>query len=908
MQIGPLTFLEPAVLIGLLVLPIIWWILRITPPRPLDQSFPPLRLLLGMPQDEEVPKNTPPWLLLYRLFMGALLAIALAQPILYRAEHSASGPVVLVVDNGWAAAANWSAVEREAELILKRAVSNNLNVAIVPTLSPDDAPIVKFEPAAQALNTLKTIQPLPYATRRDVAAASLKTLDLSGADLLWLSDGLEYGQSQAIREVVRAAQSVSLYTPAGEYTPMIAGEIAETANGFRMEWHRLDSASSRTLAVLAIGARGQVLAREDLLLTPGSQSAEVSFFMPAQLRNQIAQIRLEGYSSAATTVLLDDSWGRPLIGLLKGSDENVQPLLSDWYYIEKALAPSADIFKGDVDELTAVSPPIIFMADRARTTQDKLAQYVEDGGLLVRFAGENLAKRPDDLIPVPLRFGDREIGGALAWETPKGLAPFSTESPFVGLSVREDIRVKKQVMAQPGAATDNNTWARLEDGAPIITSGKRGLGRIILFHVTAGPEWSDLPMSGLYVDILKRILPLSRPRNINTDDSKSVGDFTPERTLNAYGQLGTPPLNAVPVAADAFATLTPSPLHPPGLYRQGARRLALNTVKPDFALNALTLNGAKQVVYGTKSEHSLSGILLAIVGVMLAFDVLLSLLASGRLNLRSRPMATKAGIIGMALFLLAAPDVHAQDKDHQDALELRLAYVITGDDRIDRMSAAGLEGLVSELTRRTTIEPGGVRGLDLETDTLDYYPFLYWPVMRTQQPLSDSVAEKVNQYMAVGGTLLLDTQDTGRAKLLGDETHPGLATLSESLDIPRLTHPSPDHVITKSFYLLQQFPGRFADGKIWVQADTRGTARDGVSSVILGGNDWAGAWAKDQKGRTITVIENEIPRQREMAYRFGVNVAMYTLAGSYKGDQVHAATLVRRLGGQNIETPGRDEP
>ena len=84
--------------------------------------------------------------------------------------------------------------------------------------------------------------------------------------------------------------------------------------------------------------------------------------------------------------------------------------------------------------------------------------------------------------------------------------------------------------------------------------------------------------------------------------------------------------------------------------------------------------------------------------------------------------------------------------------------------------------------------------------------------------------------------------------------------------------------------------------RIWVQADTRGTARDGVSAVILGGNDWAAAWAKDSKGRNQVVIDNEVPRQREMAFRFGINVAMYTLAGNYKGDLVHTATLVRRLG------------
>jgi len=157
-------------------------------------------------------------------------------------------------------------------------------------------------------------------------------------------------------------------------------------------------------------------------------------------------------------------------------------------------------------------------------------------------------------------------------------------------------------------------------------------------------------------------------------------------------------------------------------------------------------------------------------------------------------------------------------------------------------------------------------------------------------------AQKINAFMQAGGTLVLDTQDQDRKRLLAGETHPGLARLSKNLDIPRLSVPPTTHVLTKSFYLIQEYPGRWADGKIWVEADTRGSSRDGVSSVIVGSNDWAAAWAKDDQGRALSVIENEVPRQREMAFRFGINLAMYALSGNYKADQVHAAKIIERLG------------
>ncbi|HHL43309.1 MAG TPA: DUF4159 domain-containing protein [Hellea balneolensis] len=914
MTFGPLTFLEPLSLLGLLVLPIIWWVLKITPPRPKEQIFPPLRLLYDLKKEEETPQSTPPWLLLFRLLMGALLALALAKPILFSAKETGNKPIVMIIDNGWAAAENWALVEREAAAIIKQAVSDNRSVAFAPTIQKFGNEAIKFAPAKTALEQIRKLNPLPLDAKRDDLAKRLSADIVSGADVIWLSDGLDYGYASALADSLKSADQLNIYLPTSETAPIYPGAISETAEGFRVIWKRADTNSLRTVDIVAFGGRGQVLGRAKASFTAKAQSTDSAFSLPAELRNRVARIQAEGIGSAATTLLLDDSWGRPLVGLLNGSDANVQPLLSEWLYIEKALSPVADIYKGDLDQLVAVSPSVIIMSDRARTISPELTKYVENGGMLVRFAGDKLAKRADPLVPVDLRYGGRDLGGALAWETPQGLAPFAPDSPFYGLSIREDIKVKKQIMARPGSQTDARTWARLTDGSPIVTSGKFGLGRIVLFHVTAGPEWSDLPLSGLYVNMLKRILPLARP-NVTTTTSKGTGDWTPQRTLDGFGRLGTPPITATPIANADFAKTVPSLEHPPGLYQQGTRRAALNTVNAGNTYELIKTENMNRQVYGKRTPQSLSGILLAIVALMLAFDVLLSLLASGRLGTSLRAVGSSAAILlAIVIFaLVPAQNSHAQsasvqDRYSVDALDLRLAYIITGDERTDQMSEDGLYGLITELNRRTTIEPVGVRGIDLETDNLEYYPFLYWPVPRTQKPLSDAVARKLNQYMATGGTLVLDTRDADRMRLLGAEVHPGLAVLSKQLEIPKLGHPPFDHVITKTFFLIQQYPGRFAEGKIWVEADQRGSARDGVSSVIIGGNDWASAWAKDKKGRAIAVLENEIPRQREMAYRFGINLAMYTLAGNYKSDQVHAATLVKRLGTLDENAPPSTQP
>ena len=104
-----------------------------------------------------------------------------------------------------------------------------------------------------------------------------------------------------------------------------------------------------------------------------------------------------------------------------------------------------------------------------------------------------------------------------------------------------------------------------------------------------------------------------------------------------------------------------------------------------------------------------------------------------------------------------------------------------------------------------------------------------------------------------------------------------------------------DHVLTKAFYLLGDFPGRWTGGRVWVER-RGGRHNDGVSSVIIGANDWSGAWAVDRLGAAMFPVVPQGELQREMAYRFGVNWVMYALTGNYKTDQVHVPAIIERLG------------
>src|SRR5439155_24440641 len=195
LALGSFAFASPWLLAALIALPVIWWLLRVTPPAPRHIDFPAIRLLLGLVPREETPARTPWWLILLRTLLAALIILALAHPLLNpQTRLAGSGPVVLVVDDGWAAARDWSRRQTTALAILAEAEREDRPVILVTTAPPAaDEPARPLRPvrAADARAALEALRPLPWAVDRQAALTRLEALRLaSGATTAWLSDGV----------------------------------------------------------------------------------------------------------------------------------------------------------------------------------------------------------------------------------------------------------------------------------------------------------------------------------------------------------------------------------------------------------------------------------------------------------------------------------------------------------------------------------------------------------------------------------------------------------------------------------------------------------------------------------------------------------------------------------------------
>ncbi len=907
MSFGSLTLLAPLTLLGLIALPIIWWIMRISPPQPRRQAFPPLRILQDIEADEQTPDKTPLWLLLFRLLLGALIVFALAKPVFQAKDVTSAKPLTLILDQSVTAAPIWNDIIADAESRARDARRSNLDIRLIASGETYES-LPAFAPAQNALDALKTLQPLAYHVGEENYGALLDNNAQRNTDIVWLTSGISSDNPEALNG------SGALIIKPDLSTLVLPANVRETAQGFESDWYRPSSSGTQVVTIEAIGADSSVIASQPLTFALGQTLGTVSFSLPAQLRARVARIRAAGIRSAASMKLLDDSFGRPIVGVLTPAADTSSPLLTEPFYAKQALLPYADIFEGDEATLLALDPSIIVMPDSMKSDSEAMIEYVQTGGMVVRFAGPRLAKRVDDLLPVRLRSGGRAIGGALAWEEPQRLAAFSQDSPFFGLSIPQDVTVSKQVMAEPGIETDRKTWARLEDGSPIVTTDVLGQGRVILYHVTAGPEWSNLAINGLYVEMLRRLLPLAKGRA--PVQTQGEADWILDRTMDAFGNFTSPPADAQILKDADFATARASAKIYPGYYRQGTRQRSLQPISNPESMAMIKLpSGTKTGKFGAEKTASFTGLLLAIGAGLLALDAFFALFMSGRLRYlipaKLSGRRVFASLIVITLIGITLPQASAQEQDAARIIEaargLHLAYVETGDSRRDRLTQTALESLKRQLNARTTIEPEGVHGVQPDADGLHLYPFLFWSIRRDTPALTPEAAANLNSYMAAGGTIIFDTADEGDRALRAGAPHPGLTRVTEGLDIPTLTTIPEDHVLTKSYYLLQVFPGRWANGPVYVQSgDRNGGGRDGVSPVIIGSQDWAAAWAIDPDAGAVVDLNNDIPRQREMAIRFGINITMYALAGNYKADQVHAAELVKRIGNNRLTDPSVD--
>ncbi|WP_455480427.1 DUF4159 domain-containing protein [Bartonella sp. B12(2025)] len=929
-----MSFATPLLLLGLLSLPIIWWLLRMTPPSPRKELFPPLRFLPKSTNQQETANHTPWWLLLLRLTIAAIIIIALAQPTWNEKPVILSGsqPLALIIDNGWASAKEWKKRVSIAETLLAQAAKQHKDVYFLATAENDTSNMGPLSVRATK-QQLMHLQPRPWPVDRMHALKKLIEITKGESlDIAYLSDGLQTSEDDQTFALIEQLKPKTFLWYLADISDLTGITAIENNDGNMAARVIRSTTHDETPATLSLyDSNNQLLGRFTTNFLEGETKTLVPFKVPLELRNDIAWIKIDNQAHAAATFLVNSHNRVSRVALLSpNTNEMVQPLLSPFYYIIKALQDHTQLITAggrelstDIDHLLKQNPSVLIMGDIINMSEEaekKLSDFVNKGGTLIRFAGENLstAEHYDSLLPVPLRPGKRLLGSIMSWTKPQKLAPFAKNSFFFDLPFPEDVTVSRQILAEPTPDLFEKTWLSLSDGTPLITAASRGKGTLILIHIAPDPTWSNLPLSGFFAQMLQKLITLSSYENTNpTHIEKRKTIKKPWRTITADGQLQTPSSYVVPLVLDTQDPPLPSYRTPPGFYGVKNNFYALNLLNHSSHLmkqsSLLPSLSKSPLSYDTKEKH-LIGPLLGLAILLFSFDNFLVLWMGSAffLNRRRNMFLFLSLTIGLTILFSYVSTVHAQGtEDHNETIvqaagSTHLAYVVTHNHEIDTTSKSGLEALSQFIAERTMLSPGSVIALDLDKDELAFYTLIYWPIDANSPVPTQKSLEKINAFMKHGGTILFDTRDQINTNLnLKGAATPAtqrLRTILKGLNIPAIEPASTDHVVARSFYIMPDFPGLYRGSPLWVESSSTNKKNksflatdDNVSSLLITANNFAGAWALDEKGMwKYPLIPND-PMQRLWAFRTGLNIVIYVLTGNYKADQVHVPALLERF-------------
>jgi hypothetical protein len=905
--LSSLSFGTPLALLGLLSLPGIWLLLKIYPPVPKTIFFPAIRFLKKLDNKQETAGKSPLWLLLFRIFLVTILVLAFSNPI-YNAkpDFSSKDPLLLIIDNGWSSSLNWEKRKDRLIQLIEKAEQEKLPIIIAQSAKKNDIANDQFLilTSKEAKSVVENLTPNPWPSNY---VSMLKKIDLlpknKEYNIIWIWDGIDHENNDSSQILANKLESIGQLTVVNYFNnssiKIINSVKTKTNNKLSIEISRNIGSLEETVFIRANGTNGKLLNRKEIVIKENERITETELLIPNELRKELTSVSIENVTNAGAIHLFDEKWRKRTVGIYGDKESfRTQPLLSPAYYLDRAIKSFSDVRIGNLEELINNKTSVIMLPGVGTIREElniKLKDWIKNGGILIRFAGPNLEAADTDLLPVELRSMDsRSIGGALSWSSPVTITEFPKNSPLSGIEINSDILINKQVIAEPSAELINKTWASLKDGTPLITGQAIQKGWNVFFHITANADWSNLPLTGTFVEILDRIINLSSGEQDNSNELP----LSPYKLLDGFGRLVEPPSEALPTNFSS-EDLSPTSGHAPGFYGNKLYMRALNLGENIKAVSPQTITFQKSTVFEKfESENTinLKAFLLIILLFLIFIDYFISLNIRGKIKLKKLINIYKACFLLIGFyFTFNIANLEAADK--ASALQTHLAYIVTENEKVDETSYLGLLELTRVLRERTSIEAGPPIAINLSKNDISFYPIIYWPVTEEDNILSDTIINKVQKYMKNGGLIVFDTRDLSPTNIISkkkSKQHESLKIILKALDLPILIKVPENHVIRRSFYLLSELPGRYSGGDVWVEATAK-NSKDGVSSVIIGGNDWASAWAKDSSYKPLYSVIPGGEKQREFSYRFGINLVMYAMTGNYKADQVHIKSILNRL-------------
>ena len=910
-------FTSPMLLLALLALPVVYVIIRLLPPKPKKQVFPAIKLLYDLPESSPPPRTPPWWLLLLRLGAAALLIFALAGPHLrLDAMQFKDGPVVLVVDNDWRAANRFEDIRKQANLFIDQAGSLNKDIILLPTASHQEPQLLS---APDAKTFLQSLTPQPWVQNPSEAIERLQASELgqqteSVQNLIWLSSGLmKTEDTRPFLEKLGQIGMPRIILPSATQNMLMISQAEAISGGYEVTLWRPRTGAQTPYSLTLSGIDGSFITRSAGQFDADEQTTTLTLDV-ASRNNQNAQkgggvLTLDGQEHLGAWYGLGELTGLPKVAI-SGEKAQDYPLLEGNYYLHNALPEYAD--PQFIGQNTPPESVNVFISTQTPNNTNDLLRWIETGGVYITFAQEETQlENMASLLPVRLRSSPRSLAGSLSWTGALTLGDTPAQSPLAGLDMSQaDVQVTKQLLPQDSPDLDNKIWLSLEDGTPLITGDKYGQGWRIFVHVGADAQWSSLPLSGLFPQLIEKFINLARTQ---ANQQQAAYPLPPLRLVNAYGQNRGQSLQAQNIK-NADATI--SQQNPVGFYgvpRSPYPHQLSSQERQQQLLLPDDLMGLPVYYYDRAgSQLPFQKPLLIILCMLLLADGLFRVwgwqlfeslrhpkesLAKLRQDSGKQPKRRPLSKIrtfgkkaSLGFLVLAASLSWAQISYSQTLVgnqntatplagyELQIGYIPSFDEQQNALTRTGIEKLNTVLKMRSTLSPLEPKALNPEVDTLGYYPVIVWPIGPDVRYITQAAASNLQAYIQQGGLLILD----GRTNQ--GENPQAMQDLLNSILKVTLAPMDKDHVLNRAFYLLNNnFGGENAGATLWRDKQGR------LASVLVGNHNWVGSWAAG------TPMSFSDSAGAEQAYRFGLNAIMYALLGDYKADQLHIETLLKQM-------------
>ncbi len=880
-------------------MPIIFFIIKYYPPRPAEKNFSSLYLFTDITIKKNTKSKFPLWLLIFRLILCFLIILFFSDPYLTKGSDKKSNfkNYTIISDNNWSISNNWQYYKSIIKEIVLEAESNNKEVHFyLSTLSEKLTPTI-FNTYNEAIDFINNNPPSPIQTSRKNINEILKKNNFFKSSKTFFifsnfDSATEESQKETLNIIKENNPSIEIINPVKKIT--FFEKVVINHESFELKVSRKGIYTDNSFSIQAIGKNKRILFEKKFYFEDASNEYKVLESLPAATINQIFKIKILDENHAGAYFYLDDFKKRVSVGIFSENNSALEkPLLSSTYYLKKSLGKSHSISVASIKKLLDNQKSIIFLPSYSKLIKSdhrKLEEWVKAGGVLVRFSDKSLVSKRSLYFDQKLYYQSvRNIAKDFSLNAKLNINAFKDNTILSNLEIPLDLQFKKQLIID-SFESDVTTLASLEDQSPLITMKNIGSGKVILFHVTSNNEWSNLPLSSLFSDIISRLLLIPKFK-VNSNNQ----EMTMKQKINSFGELIDPLKNYSFVNQSKSSINYPSIQVPVGIYENENLSIALNlagNLNTESFYGEVNENILIKNSY-EKSVFKLKNLILITLFIMFLIDMIINLML--KKNFLFKKAFKKSSIIALFLLFFIVTFNINNLQANENYNKIFLAYVKTEDALLNQIAFKGLESLRKYLIERTSVNPKGVKEVDILRDKIFYFPLLYWQVVEEIPDFNEEIINKINNYLVSGGIIIFDLVNLSNTSISLEESRLNeLKVLFSELGVNNLKQIDSNHTLVKSYYLLDTFPGRFDRKVLLIDTDNLDN-KDGVSSVIVGLNHWVGAWAKDKNNYPLYQAVPGGERQREISFRFGINLIMYALTGNYKSDQIHNKSILQRL-------------